>query len=137
MDSYYTSLMRNKLVYNPGNINDEEFENKQWQVQQGYKQNESTYVALAFRTAIELAEANQIDYRYKYDKDLLLRHIISMLHTASCTRENLKDTKIPYMLSIGTLRRYLNGIMDYTYNVKKAELIKNREEYIFGGGRTE
>ena len=132
MNSYYTSVSRNQLVYNPGTISDSDFEEKQWQVTQGYKQNESTYVALAFRAAIELANANQIDYRYKYDRDLLLRHVISMLHTASCSRENLKDTKIPYMASIGLLRRYLNGIMDYAYNVKKAESIKRREEYIFG-----
>lgn len=135
MNNYYTSIMRNKLVYNPGVIDDQLFEEKQWQIIQGYKQNESTYVALAFRTAIELANANQIDYRYKYDKDLLLRHLISMLNTTSCTRENLKDTKVPYMLAIGSLRRYLNGIMDYTYNVKKAELIKEREQYIFGGDK--
>jgi hypothetical protein len=51
----------------------------------------------------------------------------------SCTRENLKDTKIPYMLSIGALRRLLNGVMDYTYNVKKAEMIEQRDRVIFGG----
>ena len=78
MDTYYTSIMRNKLVYNPGTATDTEFEEKQWQVLKGYKQNQSSYLAFAFRLAIELAEANQIDYRYKYDKDLLLRHIISM-----------------------------------------------------------
>ena len=60
-----------------------------------------------------------------------------MLNTMSCTRENLKDTKIPYMLSIGSLRRLLNGIMDYTYNVKKAELIEQRERIIFGGRKFE
>lgn len=135
MNNYYTSLMRNKLVYNPNTITDNEFEEKQWQIHQGYKQNESTYVALAFRTALELANANQIDYRYKYDKDLLLRHVISMLNTTSCTRENLSDTKVAYMLAIGTLRRYLNGVMDYTYNTKKAALIAERERHIFGGQR--
>lgn len=137
MNNYYTSLMRNKLVYNPATITDAEFEEKDWQIHSGYKKNQSTYIALAYRTALELAEANQIDYRYKYDKDLLLRHVISMLNTMSCTRENLKDTKIPYMLSIGSLRRFLNGVMDYTYNVKKAELIERRERIIFGGRRFE
>ena len=66
-----------------------------------------------------------------------MRHVISMLNTMSCTRENLKDTKIPYMLSIGSLRRFLNGVMDYTYNVKKAELIERRERIVFGGRRFE
>ena len=58
MDTYYTSIMRNKLVYNPGTATDTEFEEKQWQVLKGYKQNQSSYLAFAFRLAIELAEAN-------------------------------------------------------------------------------
>ena len=37
MNNYYTSLMRNKLVYNPGTITDEEFEEKNWQIHSGYK----------------------------------------------------------------------------------------------------
>ena len=43
------------------------------------------------------------------------------------TRENLKETGISYLCPPSSLRRYLNGVLDYGYNLKFLKLKKDIE----------
>lgn len=119
ISKYQIAQIHNSLVYNPGKASKEEKEKYKWVIYNGYRNNQSTYLHLMMAQAIELAKSGQIDPIYLQDKDLLLKHLIAMSNVNACSRENVSNTKIPYLISIGTLRRYLNGFMNYIYNDQK------------------
>ena len=118
---------RDKLTYNPAKMTPEELEKHDWYVYYGYKNNSSTYMHLMMCLADELALSGQIPYRYHEDKEYLLKHISALSAINSCTRENLKETGISYLCPPSSLRRYLNGVLDYGYNLKFLKLKKDIE----------
>ena len=106
----------------------EELEKHDWYVYYGYKNNSSTYMHLMMCLADELALSGQIPYRDHEDKEYLLKHISALSAINSCTRENLKETGISYLCPPSSLRRYLNGVLDYGYNLKSVQLKKEIEQ---------
>lgn len=122
LDEYYTTKMRDYIHFNPGKATKEEIENYKWYILYGYKNNCSTYIHLAMAMVEELALSGQIPYKYYTDKELALRHLSTLLNLASCTRENLRDTKIPYLTLPACFRRNLNGVMDLAYTNTKNSL---------------
>lgn len=113
---YQKSKIRNHVVYNPGTATEKEKEYYEWVVHTGYKDTQLTYLHLMMAEAVELAKSGQIDPIYLYDKTLLLRHLISFSNINACSRQNIADTHIPYLVSVGSLRRYLNGLINYGFN---------------------
>ena len=115
---YYDTLLGKKLLINPGTCTDEELAEWKWHVQTGYKRTTSCYTAHTMAMCRELALSGQISPIYK-DESILLSHILGLAQSTSCTRENLRDTSIPYATDVGIFRRYLNGAMEYIYNNEK------------------
>ena len=113
---------RSKIVKNILNMTEEELEEYSWLVDSGYKGNSSTYMHTMFSICKELGMSGQIPYKYVEDDDLLLKHLSCLSNLISCTRENINDTKIPYLASTSCFRRYLNGAIEYAYDLKTLEL---------------
>ena len=109
------SKLRDKINYNPGKMTKEEIEKHDWYIKYGYKNNTSTYLMAMFAVCKELLKCGQISKEYE-DDDLLLKHLVALSTLISCTRENLKETGVPYLIAASCFRRYLNGAMDYIYN---------------------
>ena len=131
-NEYHVAKLRSKVAYNPGLMTEQEQEKKDWYIHDGYKNTQYTYIHLMMAIADELAQSGQIDPKYLTDKDLLLRHLVAVSGVNACSRENILNTKVPYMCSIGTIRRYLNGVADFAYEATKTEVISEREKFIFG-----
>lgn len=132
MDEYNAAKLRNYLYYNPSKMTVKERDAHDWFTYKGYKNNSSTYMTFLFALAEELALSGQIPYKYWEDKELLLKHLSALSNIISCTRNNIKDTGVPYLTTPSCLRRYLNGVMEYAYDMRLIEE-KKRIERMFGG----
>lgn len=127
-DNYNIAISHNKLSsYNPKELTPDEIAHKKWSIHNGgYRHNTSTYLHMLISLGEELAESGQISSQYLHDKELLMKHCILLLNRISCSRNNIIDTHIPYLVPAAALRRYLNGAMDYVYQ-KGLEREKRRE----------
>lgn len=108
------SILTSKLNFNPAIASQKEIEEYQWSFREGYKGTNSTIILLSMATCIELAKSGQIPRYYLNNLDQLLKDIIQVNAYSSCTRENLRSTKISYLISPGTYRRYFNGAIQFS-----------------------
>lgn len=115
MNDYYTAQLHAKVSFNPDGKSIEDINTYNWFVYNGYKSNTSTYLTLMMATCEELALSGQIPSYYAYDKRLLLKQLNALSNLISCTRENIRDTRIPYLVKPECFRRFLNGVMQYAY----------------------
>lgn len=125
----------NMTNYQPLELSDEEIIKKNWYIHQGgYRETKSTYLASTIRAANALAHAGQILDKYKNNYDLLLKHCSLILNCTSCSRNNIAETYMPYVLPIGALRLFLNGAADYMYdhiynNPLMIEIARSKRDY--------
>jgi hypothetical protein len=125
-----TAEIHNRQAFNPLKATEEELIKYNWQVYHGYKNNSSTYMFLMLATCDELALSGQIPYYYRFNKELLIKHLAPLSHLISCTRENVRDTRIPYMNAPECFRRYLNGSIQYAYMGKQSMHSLENQNYI-------
>lgn len=113
---------RTAVSKNPINASDKELETYDWYVANGYKGTKATFMHLMISVCNELALSGQIDYKYYNNPDLLIKHLSVLSSITSCTRENIKDTGIAYLTSPSCFRRFLNGAVEYAYDMKKIDM---------------
>lgn len=117
-DNYLTSKVhKNMSMYNPVDCSDKDIARKEWSIHVGgYRGNLTTYLQTTIKAANELAHSGQILDKYKDNFPLLHKHCSLMLNCSSCSRNNIAETRMPYVLPIGAIRRFLNGAIDYIYD---------------------
>lgn len=121
IDLYLVSKSHNQMTsYFPNESSVEQLEDKKWYVHDGgYRNTKAVYLASTVNAANALAHAGQISIKYIDNYDLLLRHCSLILNCTSCSRNNIAETHMPYVLPIGALRLYLNGAAEYIYDYIK------------------
>lgn len=92
-----------------------EIEKHDWFVYSGYRNNFSTYMTLSMGMCEELAKSNQISSEYKYNKELLFKHLAMISPYINCSRDNLTVSQIPYLSNTSTYKKFLNGLTNYIY----------------------
>lgn len=124
---HYSELKQEKnYVFNPLQMTPREIERIKWSVFNGAKNNYLTFNFLAMHLCQELALSNQIQSKYATDPILLYQHINLLDNIASCMYYNIHETKMPYISSPSTFRKYLNGITDYVIE-NETKKIKQKE----------
>lgn len=115
-DAYRVAKITSHTTQNPGLMTPEELEIYNWAVVEGYKNNSSTYMNYMMAACDELALSGQIPYKYHLDKDLCYRHVKTLSGLISCSRENNTQTKVSFLTNPSAFRRYMNGLMEYSYD---------------------
>ena len=115
------SLMRKKYFFNPLTASSKEEEFNDWYHLTGLRDTYSTQINLAMGLCQELALSRQIDFSYALNPDKLLKDLCLSSMPFSCTREQIADTKIPYLGNPGDFRRQLNGLVDFIHAEREAE----------------
>lgn len=115
-EDYIASLMRKKYFFNPLTATPEEEEFNDWYNLTGLRNTFSTQLNLSMGLCQELALSNQISREY-LDAELLLKHLHKECTPYSCTREQIRDTGIPYLGHPGDFRRTFNGEVQYAEGV--------------------
>ena len=86
---------------------------KDWALHNGgYRQTKTIYLQTLMSQLKEAAKNGQALEKYVYDNDIALKHCWLFLNEISCSRNNITDTRNPYITPIGAIRRYFNGVMD-------------------------
>lgn len=109
---YEQALINARHSFNPINATPKEIEKWKWKMQQGYRNNSLTYLSLMMGVAKELCASRQIPSYYE-DTDLLFNHLQTFQSSNACSKENFQTTGIPYLTSVGNIRKYFNGAVDY------------------------
>ena len=123
--------LRDFVYYNPSEMTPQDIEKHDWYIYNGYKNNSSTYMCYLMSLAEELALSGQISIKYLENKDLLFKHLGTLSGIISCTRNNIKDTGIPYFTTPSCLRRYLNGLIEYAYDIKMLDKKEGIEKIVY------
>lgn len=122
INEYEISLIRSKYFINPLQVkNPEEIEDFNWYVLSGLRNTESTQISLAMAMIQELALSNQVDDKYILNRDILLKHATIAAQMYNCDREEINDTKIPFLCSINECRKFFNGLLDFVASVRADE----------------
>lgn len=127
IELYQQALINMKNCINPIIATPEEISKWKWKVQRGYRNNSLTYISLMSGVAKELCKSKQISSCYE-DEDLLFRQLQSFQNSNGCSKENFQTTGVPYLTSVGNIRSYFNGVMDYGYKLRQ-RTIKNSFSY--------
>ena len=117
--NYEIAIVHNKMTaYNPSTATNEEIDNYNWAVHEGgYRNTGLIYLHMAFNEAKALLAAGQISPIYEND-EILFKHLLAILNGLACSRNNIVDTHIPYLVPVGALRRYLNGVAEYIFETE-------------------
>lgn len=121
---YEQALINAKHSFNPIMATSEEIEKWKWRIQQGYRNNSLTYMSLMMGVAKELCASKQIPSYYE-DIDTLFYHLQTFQNSNGCSKENFQTTGIPYLTSVGNIREYFNGVVDYGFKMRQKELKKS------------
>lgn len=119
-DEYRASVMRKKYFFNPITASKEEESFNDWYNLSGLRNTYSTQLSLSMSLCQELVLSHQISWEY-IDPELLLKHLRKDMTPYSCTREQIRDTGIPYLGHPGDFRRTFNGEMQYSEGVCAAD----------------
>ena len=121
--AYRTAKIRNFNFFNPLTATEEEWKEHFWYVLDGgFRCTSSIYYNLQMALMQELALSKQIDSCYLNDAEKLFDDLTLAQSIFTCTRENLKDTRIPYLMDVNQGRRWFNGFVDFVSDNNKAEL---------------
>lgn len=117
--NYEIAIAHNKMTaYNPNLVSSKEIEQYNWSVHDGgYRNTGLIYLHMAFNEAKALLKVGQISSIYEND-EILFKHLLAILNGLSCSRNNIVDTHIPYLVPVGALRRYLNGVAEYIFETE-------------------
>lgn len=128
--NYEIAVIHNKMTsYNPSQCSEEEIKQYNWSIHDGgYRNTGLIYIHMAFNVAKALLKAGQISLIYE-DDELLFKHLLAILNGTSCSRNNIIDTHIPYLLPVGAIRRYFNGAAQYIYETENRKYL-NRGKYV-------
>lgn len=122
INEYEISLIRSKYFINPLTVTDEDqIEDFNWYVLSGLRNTESTQISLAMAMIRELALSNQVDDNYFLNLDKLLKHATIAGQMYNCDREEINDTKIPFLCSVNECRKFFNGLLDYVEAIRTDE----------------
>ena len=119
----------NYLTYNPLKMTEQELSRQQWYSSKGMRNNFSTYYCLMLGLCNELALSGQISNKYINNKELLLRHLALLRTNSSCTRENVRNTHLPYINNVENYRKYFNGFAEFVEDNEKQKMIMYEEQY--------
>lgn len=113
-NEYYEALIHNKMTsYHPHASTTMDIRRKEWFLHNGgYRNTKTIYLQTLMSQLKEAAKNGQALEKYLYDNDVALRHCWLFLNRISCSRNNITDTRNPYITPIGAIRRYFNGVMD-------------------------
>ena len=103
------------------NMTKEELEDFDWYVYDGAKNNKTTYMHMMMITADEMAQSGQIPYYFHINKEYLWKLVKGISNVNTCMRENLRDQGNIFLMDPGAYRRYLNGVMQYVYELTMTE----------------
>ena len=115
--------------FNPITLSDEELEKKLWLIN-SLNNNISTHYFFILNLCKEMLEVNQISYIYKDNIDLLIKHILMANNNFGCTFHNLHEAYFPFLIAPSTLRKYLNGVMEYIDSSKILQKTKANKDLI-------
>lgn len=121
---YEQSLVNAKHTFNPIHATQEEIEKWKWRIEKGYRNNSLTYASLMSAVAYELLLSNQIP-SYYYDEEMLFKHLQSFQGSNGCSKENFQTTGSSFVTSVGNIREYFNGVMDYGYKMREKSIREN------------
>ena len=107
-DDYLASMMRKQYFFNPITATKEEDEFNDWYNLTGLRDTYSTQLNLSMSLCQELALSNQIPREY-LNPEILFKHLKKETTPYSCTREQIRDTGVPYLGHPGDFRRTFNG----------------------------
>lgn len=122
MKLYEEALINAENSINPLTASDKEIEKWKWKMQTGYRDTYFTYLSLMMGVALELCYSRQIPSYYE-NKDLLFKELSSFQNSNGCSKENFQTTKVPFLTSVGNIRAYFNGAMNYGSQIKYKELL--------------
>lgn len=127
---YEEALINTVNSLNPLKATDEEIKKWKWRIQKGYRGTYFTYLSLMMGVAKELCASKQISSYYE-NEDMLFKDLSSFQNSSGCSKENFQTTGVPYLTSVGNLREYFNGVMEYGSLTKKNLLNRSfkYEEY--------
>ena len=134
-EEYRIAMMRKKYFFNPLTATDKELEEYYWYTLYGLRNTESVQISLAMSMCQELAISGQIDYKYYLNPELLLRHLNLAGGIYSCTREQISDSRIPFLVSPEDCRKMLNGYIDFVSGNRQEESRLLMENAIKNGTR--
>ena len=72
----------------------------------------------------ELAQSNQISFKYHYNKELLLRHIRLAENINNCNFYNLHATNLPFLNNTSAYKKYFNGLTDFNYEKGQISIVE-------------
>lgn len=107
--------------FEPLKMTKEELEDFNWYIINGAKNNEATYMHIMMITADEMAQSGQIPYYLHENPEYLWKLLRGMANTNTCMRENLRDEGNIFLMAPSGYRRFLNGLMQYIYELKITE----------------
>lgn len=116
-----TSKYSSILAYNPNNMTKEELKKQLRYINEGFRNNETTYRCLSLGTCLELLKSSQIDESYS-DIEKLYKHINYFEKEFGCSSYHNQTTHIPYMASPGTYRKIFNGVADFVTENSKGNI---------------
>lgn len=119
-EDYRCSIMRKMYFFNPITATKEQEEFNDWYNLTGLRDTFSTQISLTMSLCQELVLSKQISWEYS-DPEYLLKHLNKEVTPYSCTREQIRDTGIPYLGHPGDYRRVLNGELQYAESVDIAD----------------
>lgn len=120
----YELEMERPYTFNPLKMSQEELNKHLYFINEGVKNNISTYRYIALAMCEELLASNQISNIYQ-NKELLFKHINLIESILGCMFYNLHNSQIPFTNSPSFFRKYLNGAVDYT-DKQETKKIKER-----------
>ena len=116
-----TAKYSSALAYNPNNMDQKELKKHLRYINEGFRNNETTYRCLSLATCLELLKSSQIDESYS-DIEKLYKHINQFQKEMGCSSYNHQTTHIPYMSSPGTYRKIFNGVADFVIENSKGNI---------------
>ena len=118
-EEYRVSKMREQYFYNPLTISKEQ--QIDWYIHKGLRDTYTVEISLAMALCRELALSRQINIKYFLDPELLLKHLSGAPGVYNCTREAIRETKVPFLSQATDCRRYFNGLTDFASGQRLAE----------------
>ena len=111
-----TSRINRKIAINPSKETPESIERIKAIINHGYRNTNSTITSLKSAMVKELALSGQVPKELADDAEQRLRLIRAASQLNVCSRENLLQSRNPYLGSPDQFRRFYNGTIQYMLN---------------------
>lgn len=122
-------MITNPNIYNPINMTEDEINKMNWYIVTGYRQNNITYHSLKMALVEELSRAHQIPAFIAENEQMLYEITTATTDSMTCSRENEKDTGLPFLPEVSTYRKLLNGAMQYVIDFDRQSVLQEFSEF--------